>query len=102
MGASSAVPTASRYRNSVGTSAGSIIATIITVHIARNCSAPANQVSPGLRIHTIDIVQPPGIGMPMSDMDPHHAIVAAALAVKMSAATARNLRIAGSWKLVAG
>jgi hypothetical protein len=44
-----------------------------------------------MRIHAIDIVQPPGIGMPpIADMDAHQAIVVAALATKSSAATPRN------------
>jgi hypothetical protein len=34
-----------------------------------------------MRIHAIDIVQPPGIGIPaIVDIDAHHAAVAAALA----------------------
>jgi hypothetical protein len=40
----------------------------------------------GIRIHVIDIVQPPGIGMPpIADIDPRQAMVAAALAAKTSA-----------------
>src|SRR5262245_22148422 len=41
-----------------------------------------------MRIHAIDSLQPPGIGMsPMADMDAHQAIVSAVLAVKSSAET---------------
>jgi hypothetical protein len=50
-------------------------------------AAPA-QVCPGIRIQAIDIVQPPGIGIPpMADMDAHQAIVTAVLAAKSSAET---------------
>jgi hypothetical protein len=48
-------------------------------------------VSPGIDIHAIDIVQPPGIGIPpIADIDAHHAIVTAALAAKSSAETPKN------------
>jgi hypothetical protein len=46
-----------------------------------------------MRIHAIDIVQPPGMGMPpIDDMDAHQAIVTAALAAKASAETPRKAR----------
>ena len=54
------MPTAWRYRHSIGTSDGSIIATIITTHMPRNDTAAPDHVCPGIRIHAIDIVQPPG------------------------------------------
>jgi len=38
-----------------------------------------------MRIHVIDIVQPPGIGMPIVDIDAHQSIVAAALTANSSA-----------------
>jgi hypothetical protein len=39
--------------------------------------APAH-VCPGSRIHAIDIVQPPGIGIsPVADMELHHVVVTA-------------------------
>jgi enoyl-[acyl-carrier protein] reductase I len=42
---------------------------------------------------TIDIVQPPGIGIPpIADMDAHQTIVAAALAAKSSAETPKKAR----------
>ena len=48
---------------------------------------------PGIRIHAIDIVQPPGIGIPpIADMDAHQTIVTAALAAKSSAETPRKAR----------
>jgi hypothetical protein len=42
---------------------GSIIATIITTHMPRNDAAAPGHACPGIRIHAIDIVQPPGIGI---------------------------------------
>ncbi|HWS71431.1 MAG TPA: hypothetical protein VN605_04925 [Thermoanaerobaculia bacterium] len=52
----------------------------------RNDAAAAGQVWPGIRIQAIDIVQPPGIGIPpIADMRAHQTIVTAALPVKSSA-----------------
>src|SRR6266478_4182251 len=77
----------------MGTKDGSIIATIITTHIPRNDAAVPGHVCPGIRIHAIDIVQPPGIGIPpIADMDAHQTIVTAALAAKSSANTPKNAR----------
>ena len=46
------------------------------------------QLWPGIRIHVIDIVQPPGIGMPpIPDIDAHQPIVNAALVTQV---TSRN------------
>jgi hypothetical protein len=54
---------------------------IITTHIPRNDNAAPDQSCPG--IHIIDIVQPPGIGMPpMVDMETPQMIVTAVLAAK--------------------
>src|SRR5207302_5508750 len=76
---------------------GSIIATIITTHIPRNDAAAPDHVCPGIRIHAIDIVQPPGIGIsPIADMDAHQTIVTAALEAKSSAATVAALLFASS------
>jgi hypothetical protein len=59
----------------------------------RNDAAAPSHVCPGIGIHAIDIVQPPGIGIsPIADMDVHQAIVAAALAVKSRARKAKNIR----------
>src|SRR6266545_4826078 len=70
----------------MGTKHGSIIATIITTHMPRNDAAAPAHVCPGIRIHAIDMVQPPGIGIPsIADMDAHQPIVSAALAAKSSA-----------------
>src|SRR3954466_13757047 len=83
--------TATRYRESDGTNDGSIMAIIITVHMPTNDAAPVSHACPGLRIHIIDIAQPPGIGIPaMSDMDALQPIVSAALTANISADTAKN------------
>jgi hypothetical protein len=85
------LPVTSRYRNSMGSNDGSIIATIIPTHMPRNEGAAPNHVCPVIRIHATDIVQPPGIP-PISDMDAHHTIVPVALAAKSSAETHRKVR----------
>ncbi len=47
----------------------------------RNDAAAPDHVCPGIRIHVIDIVQPPGIGIsPIDDIDVHQTIVTTALA----------------------
>src|SRR5712671_6582817 len=70
----------------MGTSDGSIIATIIRIHMPRKVAAAPAQVCPGMRIQAIDIAQPPGIGIsPMADIDAHQAIVPVALAANSSA-----------------
>src|SRR3984893_9961033 len=75
----------------MGTKDGSFIATIITTHMPRNDAAAPGHVCPGIRIHAIDIVQPPGIGIsPIADMDAHQTIVTVALAAKSSAETPKN------------
>ena len=77
----------------MGTSDGIIIATIITTHVPMNDVAAPGHVCPGIRIHAIDIDQPPGIGIPpIADMDVHQAIVTAALPAKSSAETPDNAR----------
>jgi hypothetical protein len=59
----------------------------------RNDAAAPGHVCPGILIHTIDSVQPPGIGIPpIADMDAHQAIVAAALAAQSSAETPKKAR----------
>jgi len=76
----------------MGTADGSIIATIITAHMPRNDAAAPGHVCLGLRIHTIDIVQPPGIDIsPIADMDAHQTIITAALAAKSNAATVKKV-----------
>src|SRR5207244_12049816 len=80
----------------MGTKHGSIIATIVTTHMPRNDAAAPGHVCPGIRIHAIDIVQPPGIGIsPITDMDAHQTIVTAALAAKSSAETPKKARWEG-------
>jgi len=39
------------------------MATIIASHITRKLMTDAAQVWPGIRIHIVDIVQPPGISI---------------------------------------
>src|SRR6266851_3096806 len=81
----------------MGTKDGSIIAAIITTHMPRNDAAAPAHVCPGIRIHAIDIVQPPGIGIsPIADMDAHQTIVTAALAAKSSAETPMKRLLGGS------
>jgi hypothetical protein len=56
-----------------------------------NGRAAADQLCPGIRIQAIDIVQPPGIGIPpVAGMDAHQATVAVALAAKRSAETLKK------------
>src|SRR6187431_805568 len=77
----------------MGTRDGIIMATIIATHMPRNVAAAPSHVCSGIRIHAIDIVQPPGIGIPpISDMDAHQTIVTTALAAKSRAETPRNAR----------
>ena len=76
----------------MGTKEGSIIATVIKTHMPRSDAAAPDHVCPGIRIHAIDIVQPPGIGIsPIADMDAHQTIVPAALAAKSSGPNVRPL-----------
>jgi hypothetical protein len=77
----------------VGARDGSIIATIITVHITPKDAVAASHVCPGIRIHAIDIVQPPGIGIPpIADIGPHQTIVSAVLVAKSNAETPTKAR----------
>src|SRR5262245_37978978 len=65
----------------------------MTTHMPRNDAAAPGHVCPGIRIHAIDIVQPPGIAMPpIADMDAHQTIVTAALPAKSSAEMPRSAR----------
>ena len=67
----------------MGATDGSIIATIITTHMPRNDAAKPGHVCPGIRIHAIDMVQPPGIGIPpIADIDADQPTVAAALSIE--------------------
>ena len=59
----------------------------------RNDAAAPSHVCPGIRIHVIDIVQPPGIGIfPIPDMEAHQTIVSAVLPAKSSAETPTSAR----------
>jgi hypothetical protein len=56
-----------------------------------NDAAAPGHVCSGIRIHAIDIVQPPGIGIsPIADMDAHQKVVSAVLAAKSSAETPKK------------
>src|SRR5471032_2167440 len=79
----------------MGARDGSIIATIIATHMPMNDAAALGHVCPHIRIHAIDIVQPPGIGIsPIADMDAHQTTVTVALAAKISPETPQNARSA--------
>jgi hypothetical protein len=57
-----------------------------------NAPVPGHEC-PGVRIHAMDIVQPPGIGIPrIACMDAHTAIVSAALMAKSTAETPAKTR----------
>jgi hypothetical protein len=59
----------------------------------RNDAAAPGHVWPGIRIHAIDIVQPPGIGIrPIADMEVQQRIVSVALAAKASAQVPKKQR----------
>ena len=59
----------------------------------RNDAATPGHVCPGIRIHIIGIVQPPGIRIPpIADIDAHQMIVTAALAANSSAERPRKAR----------
>jgi hypothetical protein len=59
----------------------------------RNDAAALDHVCPGINIHVMDIVQPPGIDIPpIADIDEHQAIVTAALAANSSAETPKKAR----------
>ena len=59
----------------------------------RNDAAAPGHDCPGIRIHAIDMVQPPGIGMPpIADIEAHQTIVTAALAANSSVETPKKAR----------
>src|SRR5690349_1057069 len=67
------------------------MAIIIKTHMRRNAAVAPNHVCPGMRIHAVDMVQPPGMAIsPIADMEMEHAIVAVALAAKSSDVTTRS------------
>src|SRR5215831_2262045 len=69
---------------------GSIIATIITSHIPMKEAVAPSHVCVGILIHAIDMVQPPGIAMPLS-IEPVQRVVVAALAMNNSALVPKNI-----------
>src|SRR5260370_17142830 len=75
----------------MGTNDGSIMASIINVHMGMNGADGADQVWPRIVIQVMEMVQPPGMGMP-PDIEEHQEIVPTALAMNRSAVTARNTR----------
>jgi hypothetical protein len=61
--------------------------------MARNDTAAPAHVCPGIRIHAIDIIQPPRIDIsPIADMDEHQSIVTAVLAAKSNAEMPKKAR----------
>jgi hypothetical protein len=60
----------------------------------RKETAAPNHVCPGIGIHVIDIVQPPGMDIPpaISAMDEHQRTVPAALMAKSNAETPKKAR----------
>src|SRR5262245_40753687 len=73
----------------IGNAEGSIIATIIASHMSRKLVADATQVWPGIRIHIIDIVHPPGISI-SQHIERQKYAVAATLATKARTHAAMN------------
>jgi hypothetical protein len=63
----------------------------MTTHIPTKEAPAAAQVCPGIRIHTMDIVHPPGIDiLPIADIDAHQPIVPAALAARINVETPKK------------
>ena len=59
----------------------------------RNDAAAPCHVCPRIGIQAVDIVQPPGIGIPpIADMESHQTIVVAVLAAKSSAEMPKKSR----------
>ncbi len=77
--------TARRYNISMGKVDGSIIATIMAAHIRMKTAAAAPQLCPAIRIHIMDMRQPPGIAIVADKERADH---------KVNAAVARNTAIA--------
>src|SRR5258708_27174299 len=81
---------------------GSMMATVIATHMPRRDTAVPSHVWSGIRIHIIDIVQPPGIGISrIADIDAHPMIVAAPLAVKSSPTRTKKARCEGRSETIA-
>ena len=74
----------------MGSAEGIIRATIIASHMNRKLAADANQVWPGIRIHIMDIVQPPGISI-SQHIERQKKTVVATLPMKARTQTAMNL-----------
>ena len=76
------------YSSSIGQVDGSIIANIIACHMNRNIHAVFQTLSPGITIHIMGIVQPPGICMPPPILRTPYSVTPAAIR-KMVVAAAR-------------
>jgi hypothetical protein len=63
------------------------MATIMASHISRNIAADPAHVWPGIRIHIMDMVHPPGMSIP-PDIETQKYTVAATLAANTKATTA--------------
>jgi hypothetical protein len=62
-------------------------------HMPKNEDVTPAHVCPGMRIQVIDIVQPPGIGIPpVADMDFDQRTVTAVLTMKSNTMTPMNVR----------
>src|SRR6266851_2365789 len=70
---------------------GSIIAIIIACHINRNIHAEAAADCPGIPIHIIGMVHPPGMGIPPAIRNDARTVMTAA-ATKTKAAISRAWR----------
>jgi hypothetical protein len=82
---------ACRVLQNIGRAEGSIIATIIVCHMSRKAVAEPIQVWPGIRIHIMDIVQPPGIST-SQHIERQKYTVAATLTTKVAALAEMNPR----------
>jgi hypothetical protein len=69
------------------------MAIIIATHMPRKETQAPSQLCPGINIHAMDIVQPPGMDIPcICDMEEHQRIVTAALLAKSNAETPKKAR----------
>ena len=85
-----------RVLKNIGRAEGSIIATIIASHMSRKAVAEPTQVWPCIRIHIMDIVQPPGISI-SQHIERQKYTVAATLTMKVTELAEMNPR---GWRLL--
>src|SRR5580658_2110636 len=81
--------TVRRYRSSIGTRDGSIIATVIASHMPRNDAAARGQISPEVGTGRIGMVSPGAISC-IVEIEPHQWIVATVLSAKTKAQTPKK------------